>query len=319
MLLDPAKLDPSGLTTVAWFSPIAGRQAGRLRHLPRRRREHDAAPAGGRHRRAAAARDPRTGSRRPTGCPMAPASSTATSPNPNDPYSGQVCFHRLGTAAARTSGAPPAVHAGGGREARHDLGPSGTLSRDGRWLLLGYCDQHPQQRPLGGRLRAVPAPPASSRRRRSRSAVEAQLTGRGRRRHALRAHPAARRTAGSIAVDLRDRPRRLASRSCPSAPTPSIQDVAVARGVLAVEYLRERRERDRAVRPRRQAGSASSSCPASASAALAAEDDRDRGVPLPSPASTTRPPSSASTSRSRRPSPSSGSAPRCRSIRRPSR
>ena len=57
---------------------VARRPAARVRHVSRRRREHDAAPDRGRQRQGAAASRFPTRPRRPTGCPTAPGSSTRT-------------------------------------------------------------------------------------------------------------------------------------------------------------------------------------------------------------------------------------------------
>ncbi len=59
--------------------------------------------------------------------------------DPEDPYSGQVLFHRMGDATARDD---PVLFRQFTQDENEKLattwGPFGALSRDGRWLVLGY-------------------------------------------------------------------------------------------------------------------------------------------------------------------------------------
>jgi prolyl oligopeptidase len=136
-LLDPARIDPSGLTTVTWFSPSrdgrwvaygtyrSGDENSTLRlievetgkvqplEIPNKTQEPDWLPDGSGfvYRNLA---------------------------DPKNPYSGRVLFHRLGTDPK----ADPVLLRQFTREENEKLattyGPGGSLSRDGRWLLLWY-------------------------------------------------------------------------------------------------------------------------------------------------------------------------------------
>ncbi len=137
VLVDPQVLDPSGLTTVEWTSPSRdGRllaygtyrvgdenttlnllevDSGRLLPL---RIPHKVQP--------------------PQWLPDDSGFVYRNLRDPNDPYSGQVMFHRMGS--------EPEADLLLFRQLRRDedqalattWGPFGQLSHDGRWLLLGY-------------------------------------------------------------------------------------------------------------------------------------------------------------------------------------
>ncbi len=137
VLLDPAQLDASGLTTIAWISPspdgrrvaygtyTAGDEITMLRLL-----------------------DVDTGDTLPTtipnkvnGADWLPDGSGfvyRNLRNPKDPYSGQVMFHRIGTDVAEDR----ILFRQFTREEDEKLattwGPGGSLSRDGKWLVLMY-------------------------------------------------------------------------------------------------------------------------------------------------------------------------------------
>jgi prolyl oligopeptidase len=137
LLLDPAQLDPSGLTTITWISPshdgklvaygtyTAGDENTTLHLL-----EVD------------------SGKRLPLEIPnktqapdWLPDGSGFLYQNlkdPKNPYSGQVLFHRLGAEVA----SDPVLFRQFTKEENEKLattwGPGGSLSRDGRWLTLVY-------------------------------------------------------------------------------------------------------------------------------------------------------------------------------------
>jgi prolyl oligopeptidase len=137
VLIDPATIDPTGLTTVEWISPSNdGRRVayGTFRAGDENTTLH--------------LLDVDTGTRLDLEIPnkthaaqWLPDDSGFVYQNlrdPDDPYSGQVLFHRLGTDVA----SDPVLFRQFTREENEALsttwGPTATLSRDGHWLLLGY-------------------------------------------------------------------------------------------------------------------------------------------------------------------------------------
>jgi prolyl oligopeptidase len=137
-LLDPAKIDPSGLTTVTWFSPSedgkwvaygtyrSGDENSTLRLM-----------------------EVETGKVQPLEIPnktqspdWLPDGSGLLYQNLADaenPYSGQVRFHKMGTDPKQD----PVLFRQFTKEENEKLattwGPNGSLSRDGKWLVLGYA------------------------------------------------------------------------------------------------------------------------------------------------------------------------------------
>ena len=137
ILIDPQQLDPSGLTTVEWTSPDhdgkivaygtyhAGDENTTLHlldvdsgqallfEIPNKTQPAQWLPDGS-------------------------GFVYQNLKNPTDPYSGQVLFHRMGTAR----NLDVVLFRQFTREEDVKLattwGPSGSLSRDGKWLLLGY-------------------------------------------------------------------------------------------------------------------------------------------------------------------------------------
>jgi prolyl oligopeptidase len=137
VLLDPAKLDASGLTTIAWISPspdgrrvaygtyTAGDEITTLRLL-----EVDTGDT-----------LPTTIPNKVDGAQWLPDGSGFVYRNlkdARDPYSGQVMFHRIGTEVSEDK----VLFRQFTREENERLattwGPGGSLSRDGRWLVLMY-------------------------------------------------------------------------------------------------------------------------------------------------------------------------------------
>jgi len=137
VLIDPAALDPTGLTTVEWIAPS---HDGRTLAYGTYR--------AGDENTTLHLLDVDSGARLPLEIPnktqapfWLPDGSGFVYQNlrdPNDPYSHQVLFHRLAD--------PPAHDAVLFRQFTNDenaklattWGPTATLSYDGRWLLLGY-------------------------------------------------------------------------------------------------------------------------------------------------------------------------------------
>jgi prolyl oligopeptidase len=137
VLIDPAKLDPTGLTTVEWYSPSPdGTQLafGTYRSGDENTTLHvlDVDSA----RVLPLAIPNKTQS--PDWLPDASGFVYQNLRNPSDPYSGQVVFHRMGTdPTADVVLFRQFTHAEDAKLAT-TWGPFGSLSRDGRWLLLGY-------------------------------------------------------------------------------------------------------------------------------------------------------------------------------------
>lgn len=137
LLLDPAKLDESGLTTIAWISPS-----------PDGKRVAYGTYTAGDEITTLQLLDVDSGETLPTvipnrvdGAQWLPDGSGFVYRNlkdPRDPYSGQVMFHRLGTEVARDA----VLFRQFTREEDEKLattwGPYGSLSRDGKWLVLTY-------------------------------------------------------------------------------------------------------------------------------------------------------------------------------------
>jgi prolyl oligopeptidase len=137
VLVDPARLDESGLTTVDWFSPS---HDGRVLSYGTYRAGDEITTL---H-----LLDVDTGklldleipnkTQAPDWLPDGSGFVYQNLKQANDPYSGQVLFHRLGTDPAsdrllfrqftKTENAALAT----------TWGPFGSLSHDGRWLVLGY-------------------------------------------------------------------------------------------------------------------------------------------------------------------------------------
>ncbi len=137
VLIDPARLDPTGLTAVEWFSPSDdGRTLayGTFRAGDENTTLH--------------LLDVDTGVTRPLEIPNKTQAAQwlpdgrgfvyQNLQDAADPYSGRVRFHRLGSDPADD----PVVFRQFTRAENEKLattwGPFGTLSHDGHWLLLGY-------------------------------------------------------------------------------------------------------------------------------------------------------------------------------------
>jgi prolyl oligopeptidase len=137
VLIDPAKLDPTGLTTVTWTSPSAD---GKLIAYGTYR--------SGDENTTLHVLDVDTGAKRPIEIPdktqspdWLPDGSGFVYQNlkhPNDPYSGQVLFHRLGTERTKDALLFRQFTKQENAKLSTTWGPFANLSRDGKWLVLGY-------------------------------------------------------------------------------------------------------------------------------------------------------------------------------------
>jgi len=137
VLIDPAKLDASGLTTVEWTSPSAD---GKLMAYGTYR--------AGDENSTLHLLDVDTGQVLPLEIPdktqapdWLPDGSGFVYQNlkdPKDPYSGQILFHRIGAEPSRDTLLFRQYTKEENATLATTWGPFGNLSRDGRWLLLGY-------------------------------------------------------------------------------------------------------------------------------------------------------------------------------------
>ena len=137
VVIDPAVLDATGLTTVEWFSPS---EDGRLLAYGTYR--------AGDENTTLHLLDVDTGAKLPLEIPdktqpaqWLPDGSGfvyANLANAADPYSGRVMFHRMGSDPAGDAVLFRQFRAEENATLATTWGPFGSLSRDGRWLLLGY-------------------------------------------------------------------------------------------------------------------------------------------------------------------------------------
>ncbi|MBP8812035.1 MAG: S9 family peptidase [Kofleriaceae bacterium] len=137
LLLDPAQLDPSGLTTITWIAPSHDGQLVAYGTYK-----------AGDENTTLYLMEVETGKLLPLQIPnktqapdWLPDGSGFVYQNlkdPKDPYSGRVLYHRMGTDVA----ADPILFRQYTKEENEKLattwGPGGSLSRDGRWLTLVY-------------------------------------------------------------------------------------------------------------------------------------------------------------------------------------
>jgi len=138
VLLDPSKIDPSGLTTISWFEPNhdgrlvafgtyrAGDENSTLRFI-----------------------DVETGETQPLAIDgkvsqmsWLPDSSGFVYRNlwdVSNPYSGQVMFHEMGKPVAEDRQILRQFKPDENARLATTYGPDGALSRDGKWIVLGYA------------------------------------------------------------------------------------------------------------------------------------------------------------------------------------
>ncbi|MEO8483231.1 MAG: prolyl oligopeptidase family serine peptidase [Acidobacteriota bacterium] len=137
VLIDPAVLDPSGLTTVEWFSP--SNDGTRLAYGTYRAGDENT---------TLHLLDVDSGQRLPFEIPDKTQAAQwlpddsgflyQNLKNPKDPYSGQVLFHRMGTDRSKDMLLFRQFTKAENAKLATTWGPDGSLSHDGRWLLLGY-------------------------------------------------------------------------------------------------------------------------------------------------------------------------------------
>ncbi len=137
VLIDPAILDPSGLTTVTWFSPDT---SGKLlaygtysqgdENTTLHLLEVDTL------KKLDLEIPDKTQS--PDWLPDASGFVYNNLKDPNNPYSGQVMFHRMGTDPAGDALLFRQFTKEENEKLATTWGPYGGLSRDGHWLVLGY-------------------------------------------------------------------------------------------------------------------------------------------------------------------------------------
>ena len=137
VLVDPAVLDPSGLTTIEWMSPS---RDGKLA-------AYGTYKAGDENTTLHLI-EVDTGNRLPLEIPnktqgpdWLPDGSGFVYQNlqdPKNPYTGQVMFHRMGEAVSKDAMLFRQFTKAENEKLSTTWGPWGSLSRDGRWLLLGY-------------------------------------------------------------------------------------------------------------------------------------------------------------------------------------
>ena len=137
-LLDPAKIDASGLTTVTWFSPS---EDGKLVAYGTYR--------AGDENTTLHLMEVETGKVLPLEIPdktqspdWMPDGSGFLYQNladPKNPYSGRVLYHRMGTDPKTDAVLFRQFTKEENEKLATTWGPNGSLSRDGKWLVLGYA------------------------------------------------------------------------------------------------------------------------------------------------------------------------------------
>ncbi len=137
VLIDPAKLDATGLTTVEWVSPANN---GKLVAYGTYR--------AGDENTTLHLLDVDSGVRPPFEIPDKTQAAQwlpddsgfvyQNLKNPKDPYSGQVLFHRMGADRRQDQLLDRQFTKAENEKLSTTWGPFGSLSKDGRWLLLGY-------------------------------------------------------------------------------------------------------------------------------------------------------------------------------------
>ena len=137
VLVDPAALDPTGLTTIEWMSPS---HDGRLA-------AYGTYEAGDENTTLHVI-DVDAGfvltleipnkTQAPDWLPDGSGFVYRNLKDPNDPYSAQVMFHRTGEPVPSDAVLFRQFTLAEDERLATTWGPTGSLSRDGRWLLLGY-------------------------------------------------------------------------------------------------------------------------------------------------------------------------------------
>jgi prolyl oligopeptidase len=137
VLVDPAKLDASGLTTVEWFSPSAD---GRLLAYGTYRAGDEITTLHLLEVDTLKLLDLEIPDKTqaPDWLPDHSGFVYQNLKNPKDPYSGQVLFHRMGTDRSKDAVLFRQFTKEENLKLATTWGPGGGLSRDGHWLVLGY-------------------------------------------------------------------------------------------------------------------------------------------------------------------------------------
>ena len=137
LLLDPAQLDPSGLTTITWISPSQdgllvayGTYKSGDENTTLHLMEVDSG------KRLALEIPNKT--QAPDWMPDGSGFLYQNLADPKDPYSGRVLYHRLGTEVAQDPVLFRQYTKAENEKLATTWGPGGSLSRDGRWLTLVY-------------------------------------------------------------------------------------------------------------------------------------------------------------------------------------
>ncbi len=137
VLVDPARLDNSGLTTIEWFSPS---QNGRLLAYGTYRAGDEITTLHLLDVDALEQLDLEIPDKTqaPDWLPDDSGFVYQNLKNPKDPYTGQVLFHKIGTDRHADKLLYRQFTKAENEALATTWGPFGSLSRDGRWLVLGY-------------------------------------------------------------------------------------------------------------------------------------------------------------------------------------
>ncbi len=137
VLVDPARLDESGLTTVEWFSPS---QDGRLLAYGTFRAGDEITTLHLIEVDTSKLLDLEIPDKTqaPDWLPDGSGFVYQNLKHPKDPYSGQVLFHRMGTDRTKDTLLFRQFTKEENAALATTWGPFASLSRDGRWLVLGY-------------------------------------------------------------------------------------------------------------------------------------------------------------------------------------
>jgi prolyl oligopeptidase len=137
VLVDPAEIDSTGLTTIEWFSPSPD---GRIVAYGTYRAGDENTTLQLIHvdtRTVSPLRIPNR-TQAPDWLPDGSGFVYQNLKHAKDPYSGQIMFHRIGHDVSRDVVLFRQFTKDEHERLSTTWGPFGTLSRDGRWLLLGY-------------------------------------------------------------------------------------------------------------------------------------------------------------------------------------
>ncbi|MFN7941465.1 MAG: prolyl oligopeptidase family serine peptidase [Thermoanaerobaculia bacterium] len=137
VLIDPAKLDPSGLTTVPWTSPSEDGKLmayGTYRAGDENTTLHLLEVDSGKP----LALEIPSKVQSPDWLPDGSGFVYQNLKDAKDPYSGQILFHRMGTKPAEDALLDRQLTKEEDAKLATTWGPFASLSRDGHWLVMGY-------------------------------------------------------------------------------------------------------------------------------------------------------------------------------------